>query len=59
MMRRGWIATLLGIIPVVLSMTSAAWGGGVPSPVQVPEPSSLGLVATGLGALGWVLRRRR
>jgi hypothetical protein len=27
--------------------------------VSVPEPSSLVLVATGLGALGWVVRRRR
>jgi hypothetical protein len=59
MIRRGWIATLLGVIPVVLSMTSVAWGGVLPTPVQVPEPSSLVLVATGLGALGWVLRRRR
>jgi hypothetical protein len=38
-----------------LSPTGVALAGAV----SVPEPGSLVLVVTGLGALGWVLRRRR
>jgi hypothetical protein len=49
----GLVAVSL-IALAALSPTGVALAGSV----SVPEPSSLVLVVTGLGALGWVLRRR-
>jgi PEP-CTERM motif len=50
----GLVAVSL-IALAALSPTGVALAGVV---VSVPEPGSLVLVVTGLGALGWVLRRR-
>jgi PEP-CTERM motif len=50
----GLVAVSL-IALAALSPTGVALAGAA---VSVPEPGSLVLVATGLGALGWVLRRR-
>jgi hypothetical protein len=49
----GLVAVSL-IALAALSPTGVALAGSV----SVPEPGSLVLVVTGLGALGWVLRRR-
>jgi len=47
---------------IALAATSAAWASSSP-PTQVPEPSSLVLLTTGLGVpaaiAGWACWRRR
>jgi hypothetical protein len=52
------IAQALVLLTVV---SSTAYAGGTP-PTVVPEPATIGLVLTGLGAIGvgaWVKRRRK
>lgn len=52
------IAQALVLLVVV---SSTAYAGGTP-PTVTPEPATIGLVLTGLGAIGvgaWVKRRRK
>jgi hypothetical protein len=60
MIRRFVVATVLGLT-VAVGWPSGAFAGNDddgPSAV-VPEPASLVLLVSGLGALGWTIRRRR
>jgi hypothetical protein len=53
------IAQALVLLVVV---SSTAYAGGTPGPIVTPEPATIGLVLTGLGAIGvgaWVKRRRK
>ena len=47
---------LIGVAAVVLTAGSALAG---PAVIQIPEPSSLALVAAGAGIVAWMKFRRR
>jgi branched-subunit amino acid ABC-type transport system permease component len=45
---------------VLVALSGVAWAGiGPPPPSVGPEPTSLALLAAGLGGLAWVKFRRR
>lgn len=56
-MTRGFVHSLLGSILVAAVSIDAAWAGAVP--IAVPEPSSLALIAIGVGGVAWLKFRNR
>jgi hypothetical protein len=57
-MTRTLLAAVLGGISAVLVSADSAFAGLSIIPVRVPEPTSLALIAAGVGAVAWVKFRR-
>ena len=54
-MARNLAFTLLGSVVVLAASMGPAWA----TPVEVPEPSSLALIALGVGSVAWIKFRNR
>lgn len=57
-MTREIVYTLLGsVLATVVSIGAAV--AAPPAPIEVPEPSSLALIAMGIGGVAWLKFRQR